>query len=81
MLLFFPTTRPVLVGWLSMFNAQLSAKNFGRGPRSQEVWEEGDSTVYRYTVTTRMTPALIVNCNESHFKASLVVRDIVTTRT
>ena len=30
---------------------------YWRGPRSQEVGEEGDS-IYRYTATTRMTPAL-----------------------
>ena len=39
-----------------MFNAELSPKKYWRGPKSQEVGEEGDYT-YRYTVTTTMTPA------------------------
>ena len=47
----------LLFGSLIWFNAELSPKCTGGGPRSQEVVEEGDST-YRYTVTTRMTPAL-----------------------
>ena len=47
-----------LVGWLNLFNAELSLKRYWRAPRSQELGEEGDYT-YRYTVTTSMTPALI----------------------
>ena len=36
---------------------------------------------YRYTVTTRMTPALRWVCSdESHFNVSLIVRDRVTRR-
>ena len=35
----------------------VSPKRYRRGPRSQEAGEEGDYT-YRYTVTTRMTPAV-----------------------
>ena len=46
-----------LVGWLNVCNAELSLKRYCRGPKSQEVGEEGDC-IYRYTVTTRMTPAL-----------------------
>ena len=38
-----------------------------REPRSQEVGEEGDYT-YRYTVTTRMTPAL----RQAAMRASLM---------
>ena len=33
---------------------------------------------YRYTVTTRMTPALKKGSDESHFNVSLIVRDKVT---
>ena len=41
-----------------------------------EVGEEGDYIyTYRYTVITRMTPAL---SDESHFNVSLIVRDKVT---
>ena len=29
-----------------------------KGEAGMEVWEEGDCYTYRYTVTTRMTPAL-----------------------
>ena len=45
-----------------------------------EVGEEGDyNYVYRYTVTTRMTPALKMGSDESHFHVSLTaVRDKVT---
>ena len=44
-----------------------------------EVGEEGISYTYRYTVTTRMTSALIkVGSDESHFNVSLIVRDKVT---
>ena len=32
----------------------------------------------RYTVTTRMTPALKMGSDESHFNVSLIVRDKVT---
>ena len=32
----------VLVGWLKWFNAELSPTRYWRGPRSQEVGEEGD---------------------------------------
>ena len=46
-----------LVVWCNLFNAELSPKKFWRGPRSQETGKEGDCT-YRYTATTRMTPAL-----------------------
>ena len=31
----------MLVGWLNVFNAELSPKRYRRGPRSQEVGEEG----------------------------------------
>ena len=30
--------------WLNVFNAELSPKRYWRGPRSQEVGEEGDSS-------------------------------------
>ena len=40
-----------------------------------EVGVKGDYYTYRYTVTTRMTPAL---SDESHFNVSLIVRDKVT---
>ena len=43
-----------------------------------EVGEEGDYYTCRYTVTTRMTPALKMGSDESHFNVSLVVRDKVT---
>ena len=45
-----------------------------------EVGEEGDyNYVYRYTVTTGMTPALKMGSDESHFHVSLIaVRDKVT---
>ena len=33
-----------LVGWLDLFSAELSPKRYWRGPRSQEVGEEGDCT-------------------------------------
>ena len=42
--------------WLNWINAELSPKRYWRGSKFQ-VGEEGDCT-YRYTVTTRMTPAL-----------------------
>ena len=48
---------PHNAGWLVLFNAKLSPKRRWQGPRSQKVGEEGDYA-YRYTVTTRMTPAL-----------------------
>ena len=38
-----------------------------------EVVEEGDCYTYRYTVTTRMTPALKLAV-VSHFNVSLIVR-------
>ena len=34
-------------------------------------------SIYRYTVTTRMAPALM-GIDESHFNVSLIVRDKVT---
>ena len=42
-----------------------------------EVVEEGDCYTYRYTVTTRMTPALKLAV-VSHFNVSLIVRDKLT---
>ena len=42
--------------WLNWFNAEFSPKRFWRGPRSQEVGEEGGD--YSLHATTRMTPAL-----------------------
>ena len=55
------TKSPILavgieVELLNLFNAQLSPKMCRRGPRSQQVGEEGDYA-NRYTITTRMTPA------------------------
>ena len=38
-----PYTRE-LVGWMNVFNAEFSSKRYWRGPMSQEVGEEGDST-------------------------------------
>ena len=32
---------PLSFGWLKWFNAELSPKSYWRGPRSQEVGEEG----------------------------------------
>ena len=43
-----------------------------------EVGGRGRVYTYRYTVTTRMTPALKVGSDESHFNVSLIVRDKVT---
>ena len=41
-----------------------------------EVGEEGDyKYTYRYTVNTRMTPALKMGSNEIHFNVSLIVKD------
>ena len=38
--------------------------------------KEGDYIyTYRYTVTTRMTPALKMGSDESHFNVSLIVRE------
>ena len=34
----------LLVGWLNLFKAKLPSKRYWRGPRSQEVGEEGDYT-------------------------------------
>ena len=66
------------VGCLHLFNDELSPKRYWRGPRSQEVGEEGDCT-YRYTVTTRMAPALRSMVSDvSHCNVSLLVRDKVT---
>ena len=42
-----------------------------------EVGEEGILYTYRYTVTTKMTPALRW-ATMSHFNVSLIVRDKVT---
>ena len=62
-----------------IINAELSPNRHWQGPRSQEVGEEGDYT-YRYTVTTRMTPAFKMCSDESRFNVSLIVRDKVTTQ-
>ena len=44
-----------------------------------EVVEEGDyNYTCRYTVTTRITPALKMGSDESHFNVSFIVRDNVT---
>ena len=43
-----------------------------------EVWGVGVEITYRYTVTTRMTHALKMGSEESHFNVSLIVRDKVT---
>ena len=48
----------------------------GRGEGVREVVEEGDYYTYRYTVTTRMTPAFLAVV--SHFNVSLIVRDKLT---
>ena len=45
-----------------------------------EVGGEGDYYTYRYTVTTRMTPALRWAADESHFNVSLIARDKVTNK-
>ena len=45
------------IGWLKGFNAELSPKRYWRGPRSQEVGEEGDYSK-SYTVTAKMTSSL-----------------------
>ena len=37
-----------------------------------------DYDIYRYIVTTRMTPALKMGSDESHFNVSLIVRNRVT---
>ena len=59
-------SRTLLSGRLNMFNAKLSLKRYRRGPRSQEVGEEGDYT-QRCTVTTGMTLAMKMDSDESHF--------------
>ena len=41
-----------------------------------EVGEKGDYYTCRYTVTTRMTPALKMGSDESHFNVSLVNNDV-----
>ena len=43
-----------------------------------EVGEEGDCYTYRYTVTTRMTPALRWAVTRANLMVSLIVRDKVT---
>ena len=43
-----------------------------------EVGEEGDCYTYRYTVTTRMTPALRWAAMRAIFNVLLIVRDKVT---
>ena len=40
--------------------------------------ERGRLYSYRHTLTTRMTPALKMGSDESHFHFSLTVRDKVT---
>ena len=46
-----------------------------------EVGEEGECKhMYNYTVTTRMTPALRLGSDESHFNVSLIARDTVRRR-
>ena len=46
---------------------------YGRGEGGMEVEEEGDYNLYtyRYTVTTRMIPALKMGSDESHFNVSV----------
>ena len=45
--------------WLNLFNGELSLKRYWRGPRFQEVGEEGEEGDYlTLHFTTRMSPAL-----------------------
>ena len=55
---YFSLSTDVCLVWLNLFNAELSPKRYCLGPRYQEVGEEEDNYTYRYTITTRMTPAL-----------------------
>ena len=63
--------------WLNLFNAEFSPKRYWRGPRSQELGEEGAND-YSLHATTRMTPALKMVSDESHFNVSLSVKSKVT---
>ena len=59
-----------LVVWLNVFNAELSPKRYWRGPRSQEVGEEGD-----YIPNATLSPP---GCDESCFNVSLTVKKKIT---
>ena len=61
------------IGWLNLFNAELSPKRHWWGPGSREVGEEGS-----WTVTTRMT-CIKMGSDESLFSVSFIVRGKVTT--
>ena len=49
-----------------------------KGERGYGGSGRGRLYTYRYTVTTRMAPALKMGSDESHFNVSLIVRDKVT---
>ena len=54
---------------------------YGRGQGVEggmEVGGRGIVYTYRYTATTKMTPALKMGSNESHFNVSLIVMNKVT---
>ena len=63
-------------GWLNLFNAELSPKRYWRGPRSQELGEEGDYT--KLHCHHRNDSCINVVGDESHFNVSLTVRHKVT---
>ena len=44
-------------------------------------WVRGRLYTYRYTFTSRMTPAFKMGSDESHFNVSLTVRDKITIKT
>ena len=66
------------MGWLNLFNAELSPKRFWRGPRSQEVGEEGDYIYLSLHCNHQNDSCIKMGSGESHFNVSLIVRDKVT---
>ena len=59
---------------------EVGGRGYGGGGRGYGGGERGRLPTYRYTVTTRMTPALRWAAMSCHFNVSLIVRDKVTRR-
>ena len=65
-----------LVGWLNLLNPESSPKRFWRGPRSQEVGEEGDYLTLHCHYQS--DSCIQMGSGGSHFNVSLTVRGKAT---